>query len=102
VTACKAASTFLTGTWSSGPSNVEGTGGSANSSFFEGAWVQSIISISMKPSKSLVCSDGPDDESESESESESDDDDSDHSANQQDETHEQNDMKSGTGPRRHH
>jgi hypothetical protein len=87
---------------------VEDTGGSANNSFFEGTWVQSMISISMNPSKSLVCSDGPDDEKsededESESESESDDDesDSDHSANQQDETHEQNDMKSGSGPRHH-
>ncbi|TVU12978.1 hypothetical protein EJB05_46645 [Eragrostis curvula] len=84
VTACKTASIFLTGTSSSAPQNVDDTGSSENNSFFEGAWLKSIISISMNPSKSLVCSNDPDEEkSEDESESESDDDgpNSDHSAN---------------------
>ncbi|KAK3128175.1 hypothetical protein QOZ80_6BG0457930 [Eleusine coracana subsp. coracana] len=103
VTACKAASTFLTGTTSSAPSNVEDTSSSANNSFFEGTWVKSIISISMNPSKSLASLDGSDDEkSGDESESESDDDESnsDHSADKQDATQEQKDMKSEKRP--HH
>ncbi|GJN01156.1 hypothetical protein PR202_ga18398 [Eleusine coracana subsp. coracana] len=97
VTACKAASTFLTGTSSSAQSNVEDTSSSANNSFFEGTWVKSIISISMNPSKSLASLDGSDDEKsgdESESESDDDESDSDHSADKQDVTQEQKDMKS--------
>ncbi|KAM0885092.1 hypothetical protein ACQ4PT_030559 [Festuca glaucescens] len=49
-TACKTASTYLTGT----PSDVEDTGGSTSSSLFEGTWIRSIIGISMKPSRSLM------------------------------------------------
>ncbi|XP_062233817.1 deSI-like protein At4g17486 [Phragmites australis] len=104
VTACKAASTFLTGTSSSTPSNVEDTGGSTGNSLFEGTWIRSIIGISMKPSRSLVCLDGSDDEKSSdESESESDDnqpDSSVHNADQQDATQER-DMRSENGPRHH-
>ncbi|AQL02655.1 hypothetical protein Zm00014a_014509 [Zea mays] len=75
VTACKAASTFLTGTSSSASSNAEDTGGSTSTgnSLFEGAWIRSIIGMTMKPSKSLVCVDSSDsDSSGSESESDGD------------------------------
>ena len=74
MTACKAASTFLTGT-SSSSSNAEDTGGSTSTgnSLFEGAWIRSIVGMTMKPSKSLVCVDSSDsDSSESESESDGD------------------------------
>uniref|UniRef100_A0ACD6A940 Uncharacterized protein n=1 Tax=Avena sativa TaxID=4498 RepID=A0ACD6A940_AVESA len=54
-TACKSASTYLTGAPSSStPSDVEETGGTTSSSLFEGTWIGSIIGISMKPSRSLV------------------------------------------------
>ncbi|CAM0912478.1 unnamed protein product [Alopecurus aequalis] len=51
-TACKTASTYLTGT--STPSDVEDTGGSTSNSLFEGTWIRSIIGISMKPSMGLT------------------------------------------------
>ncbi|EMS56568.1 hypothetical protein TRIUR3_04780 [Triticum urartu] len=53
-TACKAASTYLTGSPSSTPSDADDTAGSASNTLFEGAWIRSIIGISMKPSKSLM------------------------------------------------
>ncbi|XP_044959447.1 uncharacterized protein LOC123410568 [Hordeum vulgare subsp. vulgare] len=72
-TACKAASTYLTGAPSGTPSDVEDTGGSTSNSLFEGTWIRSIIGISMKPSKSLMndASSSSDDET-SDDESESD------------------------------
>jgi len=69
-TACKSASTYLTGAPSSStPSDVEETGGTTSSSLFEGTWIGSIIGISMKPSRSLV----NDDESSSSDDKTSDD-----------------------------
>uniref|UniRef100_A0ACD5ZMW7 Uncharacterized protein n=1 Tax=Avena sativa TaxID=4498 RepID=A0ACD5ZMW7_AVESA len=73
-TACKSASTYLTGAPSSStPSDVEETGGTTggttSSSLFEGTWIGSIIGISMKPSRSLV----NDDESSSSEDKTSDD-----------------------------
>lgn len=72
--ACKAATTYLTGASSSSPSNADDSGGSTNSSLFEGTWLRSIIGISMKPSRSLMCSDSSDssDDEKSEDERESD------------------------------
>uniref|UniRef100_A0A0E0A3Y4 PPPDE domain-containing protein n=1 Tax=Oryza glumipatula TaxID=40148 RepID=A0A0E0A3Y4_9ORYZ len=72
--ACKAATTYLTGASSSSPSNAHDSGGSTNSSLFEGTWLRSIIGISMKPSRSLMCSDSSDssDDEKSEDERESD------------------------------
>jgi hypothetical protein len=74
VTACKVASTFLTGTSSSSSSNGEDTGGSTSTRnpLFEGTWIRSIVGMSMKPSKSLVSVDSSDSEcSDTESESDS-------------------------------
>ena len=53
-TACKAASTYLTGSPSSTPSDADDTAGSTGNTLFEGTWIRSIIGISMKPSKSLM------------------------------------------------
>ena len=53
-TACKTASTYLTGAPTSTSSDVEDTGGSTSNSLFEGTWIRSIIGISMKPSRSLM------------------------------------------------
>nr|TKW19204.1 hypothetical protein SEVIR_4G005000v2 [Setaria viridis] len=98
VTACKVASTFLTGTSSSGSSNVEDTGGSTSTRnpLFEGTWIRSIVGMSMKPSKSLVCVDSSDSEC-SDTESESD------NADQQvKDAKQEQDMKSdNNGPRDH-
>jgi len=99
VTACKVASTFLTGTSSSSSSNVEDTGGSTSTRnpLFEGTWIRSIVGMSMKPSKSLASVDSSDSEC-SDCESEPDD-----NADRQvkDATQEQ-DMKSeNNGPRDH-
>ncbi|XP_006655688.2 uncharacterized protein LOC102722125 [Oryza brachyantha] len=88
--ACKAATTYLTGSSSSSPSNAENTGCSTNSSLFEGTWIRSIIGISMKPSKSLMCSDSSDDEkSEDERGSDCEQPSSDHIEDKKDATQEQ-------------
>lgn len=106
VTACKAASTFFTGTSSSTSSNAEDTGGSTSSgnSLFKGAWIRSIVGMTIKPSKSLVCEDSSDsDSSESESESDGDRPNSDENAEQQakDATQEQGKKNENNGPQGH-
>lgn len=97
MTACKAASTFLTGTSSTTPSNAEDTDDSTSTRnpLLEGTWIRSIVGMTMKPSKSLVHIDSSDsDSSDSESESDGDRPNSDDNAEQQvkDATQEQ-DMK---------
>ncbi|CAN6192144.1 unnamed protein product [Urochloa humidicola] len=98
MTACKVASTFLTGTSSSSSSNVEDTGGSTSTRnpFFEGAWIRSIVGMTMKPSRSLVSVDSSDSEC-SDCESESDD-----NADQVKDGTQEQDMKSvNKGPQDH-
>ncbi|KAJ1257550.1 hypothetical protein BS78_10G004600 [Paspalum vaginatum] len=106
VTACKAASTFLTGTSSSTSSNVEDMGGSTSTRnpLFEGTWIRSIVGMSMKPSKSLMCMDSSDSESsDSGSETDGEQPYSDSSPGQQaKDTAQELDMKSeNNGPRDH-
>jgi len=99
VTACKVASTFLTGTSSSSSSNVEDMGGSTSTRnpLFEGTWIRSIVGMSVKPSKSLASVDSSDSEC-SDCESEQDD-----NADQQvkDATQEQDMRSENNGPHDH-
>lgn len=76
---------------------MEETGGSSSTTnpLFEGTWIRSIVGMSMKPSKSLVCVDSSDSES-SESETESDD-----SADQQTKDATQDTKSENNGPRGH-
>lgn len=76
---------------------MEEAGGSSStrSPLFEGTWIRSIVDMSMKPSKSLVCVDSSDSEC-SESESESDD-----SADQQVKDATQDTKGNNNGPRDH-
>ncbi|XP_047092370.1 deubiquitinase DESI2-like [Lolium rigidum] len=91
-TACKTASTYLTGAPSSTPSDVEDTGGSTSSSIFDGTWIRSIIGISIKPSRSLMndpSSSSDDKTSDDESESDGKQPRSDQNEDQKDATQEQ-------------
>jgi hypothetical protein len=91
-TACKTASTYLTGAPSSTPSDVEDTGGSTSRSIFDGTWIRSIIGISMKPSRSLMndpSSSSDDKTSDDESESDGKQPCSDQNEDQKDATQEQ-------------
>ena len=102
-TACKTASTYLTGAPTSTSSDVEDTGGSTSNSLFEGTWIRSIIGISMKPSRSLMndASSSSDDEtSDDESESEGKQPCSDQNEDQKDATQEQT-MTSENKPHHH-